>query len=59
MHGLSSYCLEGKFLLPFLGESFSLALYDSRAHGLNKSKFVTYGLLESQDLGRVYTIQLK
>jgi hypothetical protein len=45
LHGLSSYCLEGKFLIPLLGDSFSLCLFDSRGHGKNKSKFVTYGLL--------------
>lgn len=45
LHGLSSYCLEGKFLIPYLASSFSLCLFDSRSHGQNQTPFVTYGLL--------------
>lgn len=50
LHGLSSYCIEGKFLIPFLGENYSLCLFDSRAHGKNQGNFVTYGLLEAEEL---------
>jgi pimeloyl-ACP methyl ester carboxylesterase len=50
LHGLASYCLEGKFLIPYLASSFSLCLFDSRGHGKNEAPFVTYGLLEAQDL---------
>ena len=50
LHGLSSYCLEGKFLIPHLGDELSLCVYDSRAHGKNHAKLVTYGLLESEEL---------
>lgn len=59
LHGLSSYGLEGKFLVPLLGENLSLCLFDSRAHGKNKAKFVTYGLLESEELCTFCSIQLK
>ena len=55
LHGLSSYCLEGKFLVPYLASSFSLCLYDSRSHGKNQASFVTYGLLESLEL-RIYAL---
>jgi hypothetical protein len=48
LHGLSSYCIEGKFIIPFLGESYSLCLFDSRAHGKNQGSYVTYGLLEAE-----------
>lgn len=50
LHGLASYCMEGRFLLPVLSEHFSVCLYDSRGHGLSKAAQVTYGLLEAQDL---------
>ena len=45
LHGLSSYSMEGKFLVPFLGDQLNLCLFDSRAHGKNHAKYVTYGLL--------------
>ena len=45
--------MEGRFLIPLLGDQLSLCLFDSRGHGKNKSKFVTYGLLESEELGTI------
>jgi hypothetical protein len=48
LHGLNSYAMEGRFLVPLLGDNLGLCLFDSRAHGKNTTPFVTYGLLESQ-----------
>ena len=51
--------MEGKFIVPLLGKDIDLCLFDSRAHGKSKSKLVTYGLLESEELGIFKSIQLK
>jgi hypothetical protein len=47
---LSSFVLEGKFLLPYLEEEFSLCLYDLAGHGKNRIGRITYGVEEANDL---------
>lgn len=44
LHGLSSFCFEGQYLLGHLGDFYSLCLYDLRGHGKNKREMVSFGI---------------
>lgn len=58
LHGLSSYCFEGLYLLQQLQGSINLCLYDLRGHGKNKCNQVTYGLREASDLCKAFLTQI-